>query len=647
MKLKFKNKKKIIIKLLALAVISMIFSSVSASDELRSIKGDWNNAVFGVTLSDGKSLMDSEKSVDERRERNTEILFGRSSHTYSLFDLYGGDIKFVPYYGEVSIKTNLADKIYTAFVGKDGDFKLTVKDIQTLFKKNVVSNNIVYKDRPPIIETQEVIGMSKVDPRVSQGLTNPASLGGVTKLANTNLTLSEMYVSIITWLTGSGLYNSVNEIWEKVMKSGLKDYVKGLLNFFFPLLMILFIYRVAKMIIGMYKGNVGYTAKLFFGNLIGFVIILGTLWTFTENPLIMSGTITKLVNVIDNQFDTVLNMTTESPVVKSDVTQNVRQAALWEKAVFNPWSYGTFGTSWDKTYSIADPDPSHEKLEQTKDDLGGEWEGVRYNSYDAANGGKIYVKRSSSENLHNFAAYAMSLQSKFHISYSGTRGDGYVEGTKEQNKISKEGNNFVEPTWPVALTTPKNDNIYLDYFRLIDSQLDISPEYRSGKKRKMNYTKSREWKQDFYAQSMISLFYSALLTPLGILGIRKVKYSLLLITGGARIVWKSIMWFLRPEQNSVIDNYKSLVSPLLDYLWNGFVIYINITIYLALVDKGLIANIFIILFGLYVLSFSRPKSMSDLKRRLRQTGRWAKERAKRGIEGSTKIIKSYKNRVKA
>ena len=643
-----KMSKKIILKFLGLVVIGLFFSSVSATDEIRSIKGDWNNAVFGVTLSDGKSLMDDEKSVEERKERNQEILFGQANQKYSLFDLYGGNIKFVPYYGEVNIKTNLADKIYTAFISKIGDFKLTADDIKLLFKKDVISNNIAYKDRPPILETLEVADGSKVDPRVTQGLTNPASLGGVTKLANTNLSISEIYVSIINWLTGSGLYDTVNGIWEKVINSGLKSYVQGLIKFFLPLFMILFAYRIMKMAIGMYKGAVGYTAKLFLTNLIGFVIASGTIYVFAENPIIMSGTLTKMVNLIDEHFDKAINETTDSPVVKSSITKNVREAALWEKVVFNPWSYGTFGTSWDKTYTITDADPNHIKMSQTKDDLGDEWEGSRYNSYDVTNGGKIYVKLSNDDILYNYAAYAMSLQSKYHISYSGTKADGYVNGTKEQNKISKEDDKFLEPSWPVALTTPKNDQIYLDYFRLIDAQLDISPEFKSSKKKSINnYTKSKEYKQDFFAQSTTSLFYAALLTPLGILGIRKIKYSLMLITGGAKIIWKSLMWFFKPEQNQIIDNYKELVSPLLDYLWNGFIIYINITIYLALIEKGLLANVFIVLFGMYVLGFNRPKSSADIKRGFMKAKEFVKDKAKRSIENSTKMINAYKNRVRS
>ena len=151
-----KIKNKTIVKFVLVALMGLFFSSVSAADEIRSIKGDWNNAVFGVNLSDGKSLMDDEKSVEARQERNKEILFGKAKQKYSLFDLYGGNIRFVPYYGEVNIKTNLADKIYTAYVGKVGDFKLTADEIKLLFKKDVISNNIAYKDRPPILETLEV-----------------------------------------------------------------------------------------------------------------------------------------------------------------------------------------------------------------------------------------------------------------------------------------------------------------------------------------------------------------------------------------------------------------------------------------------------------------------------------------------------------
>ena len=107
------------------------------------------------------------------------------------------------------------------------------------------------------------------------------------------------------------------------------------------------------------------------------------------------------------------------------------------------------------------------------------------------------------------------------------------------------------------------------------------------------------------------------------------------------------MWFFKPEQNQIIDNYKGLVSPILDYLWNSFIIYINVTIYLALVEKGLLANVFIILFGVYVLGFNRPKSSADIKRGFDKAKNWAKDKAKRGIENSTKMVNSYKNRVRS
>ena len=638
------NKNKTL-KLLLLVFLSLLFSTTVSSDSLRSIKGDWNNAVLGVELHDGSSIMDNKDEVENRRKRNSEIITGKAEKQYSLFDLYGGNIKFVPYYGETLIKTNLADKVYTAYIGKDGDFKLTLDDIKTLFKSNVMSNNIAYKNRPPILDSQEVEDGSKVDPRVSQGLKSAAGLGGITNLSNTNLTFSQNTISIIAWLTGSGLYNSVNDYWVKAVDGGLKKYIQAILAFLMPLLVIIFIYRIAKIALGAYKGRNGATFKSLIVNITSFTIILGTLSVFSNNPVILTNTFTKYVNIIDNQFDKVLNMTTSSPVVKSSVTDNVREAALWEKAVFNPWSMGTFGKTWDKTYTMADTDKNHEKMHQTNESLAGNWKGIRYNSYETVNDGKIYVQLSNKYKLYNFAAYAMSLQSKYHISYSGVDQKGYVKGTKEQNRINKEGDKFIEPSWPVALTTPKNDQIYLDYFRLIDSQLDISPEYRSKKQQIVNnYTKSKEWKQDFYGQSMMSLFYTALLFPLIVLGIRKIKFSLQLIAAGFIILYKSIMWFFKPEENNIIANYKNIVSPLLDYMWNAFIIYINVTIYLALVGKGLAANLLIILLGLYLLSFNRPKSLKDIKYKFNQTKDWIVGKSKNGVENLTSLVNARKER---
>lgn len=139
--------KKLLLKFLLVALFAFASSTVVSSDELRSIKGDWNNPVLGVKLNDGSNIMDSESDSKARRKRNSEIITGTANKKYSLYDLYGGNIRFVPYYGEVLIKTNLADKIYTAFISKDNDFKLTIDDIKVLFKNSETSNNIAYKDR--------------------------------------------------------------------------------------------------------------------------------------------------------------------------------------------------------------------------------------------------------------------------------------------------------------------------------------------------------------------------------------------------------------------------------------------------------------------------------------------------------------------
>lgn len=602
-------KKKILLAAILIVIcLNQTTSAVCASGE--SIVGDYFNKVFDVKLTNGKTLVETPEDAQEREQINNNINDGTETITYSLYDRFGGQIKFVPYFGETRISVGIADFFYSKYL-KDESFTLSKDEIMDLLNMVAISNNVVYDDRQDILSTEE-LESGFIDPRV-YAYNAVSTNGGEAALGNSMLGVSNFFTTLTGWLSGGSLYNSINDIWAQIMNSGVQDIMQTIAAVVIPLAICVAIIVLVLKMFKIIKGEE--SGKKVFLNLLSMCVSLGVVFTLLANPTIVAATITKVVTLFDSVLDSTL-IINSNEVVKSDSTKNVRIAMLWEQTVFEPWCQGMFGQEYSKLYTQYDTNPDHIKMAQSKDDVINTWTdgSIKYNS--AAITGDINVPIGLNITVKNWAALAWSTQSIYHIdAVNGELASANVE------------------TWPKAARTPMNDNIYIDSFRWIDAQLNISPEYHSADEVVQNFSASNNYKQSFVASGAHSLYLSLLLIPILILAIRKLICSVKIVSSGIELCYCSVLNFIMPDRYDILSNLKKVGKNIYDLFWWSIVIFLAISIYSSMINISLIGDFVWLLVGIYLIKF-KPIRTSDQVRKITN-----------GIKkGATKVVGAIKNR---
>ena len=520
---------------LLLTVITLSSATVTADDsETRTLTGDFFNKVFDVKLDSGKSFYETEEDEKAREEINNKAYKESLDKNYSLYDRFGGHILFVPYFGETKIITGLLDRFYSEYANNNGDFQLKKEDILKLFEISAVSNNIVYDGRPDILSTEDIESGDK-DPRVATYIgVHPR--GGEAHLGNFYLTISSGVSKLIGWATGSGLYKTVSGVWDKALGSGLGKLLKWGIGFILPMGMVFWIISI------MFTGNKilrgRASARKLGTDLLGALFSLSLIYALASNPTAFSSLLTTGVSLWDQTLDKALQVGT-SEVVKSDDTKHVREAMLWKKTTLDPWAKGMFGRDYEHMYTLYEDSVSQDKkLPQSDDDVLSPWDdgSKKYNSKEIT--GDAFVEIGPNKKVRNWAALAWSTQSIYHI--DAVLGKDKEDAKKEVKAEGKDRDDSIN-TWPRAKTTPLNNNIYVDSFRWVDALLDISPEYLNNNVKILNYTKARNYETNFIAAGLESLYMTFLLLPIGLLGFKKIRVSVIVASSVVRLLYYSVM----------------------------------------------------------------------------------------------------------
>lgn len=605
-------KRSLIIKIaiaIALILASLISfgSKVYADDSTtRSIVGDWFNKVFEIKLNDGKGLMETEQDEINRESINESIYSGTVDQNYSLYDRFGGSIKFIPYFGEIKISTGLLDRFYTKFVENNKDFTLSAQDISKFFESSAISNNVAYENRPNILSS-ESIEAGRMDPRV-YAYSGMSSIGGDAALGNLMLSISNFFTTVISWLSGNGLYGTINDIWQTACDNGLKSILQTAVWFFLPLSICIFVISLVSKSIKVTKGTL--SGRKLIEHLASSMISLGLIFSLMSNPTSFSNVLKTLISSFDSVLDVAIVLDA-SEVVQSDITRNIRTATLWDKSVFQPWCYGMFGENYESLYTQYDTNPNHIKMPQSNDDVMSVWNDgtIKYNS--ASLTGDVKVRVGKDRYVRNWAALAWSAQSIYHI-------DAVDPIENDENSIDDGTVIEVEEieerkVWPRAKTTPMNDSIFVDNFRWLDAMLNISPEYHSPEDIIMSYSNSNNYRQNFVSAGIKSLYMTSLLIPIAILTVRKLVNAIKIVSYGFRWVLQCLLNIIMPNRYSIIKNFSSLIRPIYDFFWWSMVIFLGITVYTKLAGNGAIGDFLWILVGIWLCKFRPIRTPMQLR----------------------------------
>lgn len=591
---KFLNKKAIFI--LIPLILLMSTTIVNANEKTRSIKGDFFNKVFSIKLTDGSTLSTTNELADNRKNYNELIAANSATTSCSLYDRFGGKIKFIPYFGESKLSTNIVDKFYSSLMDNEAEFELSWDTIKTLLSSSAISNNIVYSTRPAVLSKDDIENDYR-DSRVEcYNIGTSTTTGGNAMTGNFFLNLSANLTEIVCWISSAGLFNFVADIFDFLCNNGLKDILEVAGRVFLLLAMIVSIFKLISQAFKVLKGKFSFSK--FIQSLLSCLISLGFIFSLTANPGAFSSTFKTVVSFVDSVFDSGLNsIANGDEIVHSDTTtDNVRNAVLWSTTVFDPWCKGMFQNSYDHLYTLFDDNSNHIKMAQSNDVVGTNWESgeIRYNSKDLT--GDVSVPLGNNKNIKNWAALAWSCQSIYHL-----------------NATEDDDSSNIASTWPRATATYYNSNIFIDNFRWIDAKLDISPMYYASDSVVNNYPKCKTYKETFVENGLFSLFMTLFLIPILIVGIRRLKFSILLIAGGIRLWYYSFMDFFINDDYSFLQNLKKLLSPLYDYFWHSMVIFIEITFFYKFVGKSFLSNVVYLILSIYILSLTPIRSTSQVK----------------------------------
>lgn len=570
-------------KFITILFIIIISTTTCFASSISSIQADFSNKVFDIDLSDGGNRFSK-----QRREYNEKLLRGEAEKNISLYDRFGGDIKFVPYFGEKKFNINIADKFYTNMKENNKEFQFSLKDIFS--ESDATIFNAVYENRPDILE-DESIDKGNVDPR-RDNYSMFHSAGGDAALGNFYLTISKFLTSIVNFFLSSEIFTIIIDQWEKLMSSDSIKTIMEIVKDFLPLVMVGFVFQILLMVKRYMEYKISY--REITGILINFSISIGLVFVMLLNTNTFTNISKMFIKGVDNIFATTLNITS-SDIAKSDDKTNVIEATLWSKSVFEPWTMGMFdGRTYDKLYTQYANVEDKNKMPQSFDDIKSDWKnGKRYSS--ATLTGDVKVPVGPNKYVRNWAALAWSTQSLYHI-----------------NAVDKEDEEIrVGSNWPVADRTANNPEIYTDNFRWLDAKMNISPGYISPDKNDGNYEKSNSYTHNFATYGLLSLWRTLIMLPILYPAIRKTFSMLKIVITTIRLGVRSIMSIFKEDDDySASSNFNSIITQFKMYFWWSLVAFMLTTIY-SMLTGNIISDVLWIIISYTVIKFKPPRNKDE------------------------------------
>ncbi len=593
-------------KLLAIILLVIIsFTPIKAGDV--SIMAEYANPTFNSEIT-RNGIFDFEVDTEFREYVNSEIAKGTETR-YSLYDRFGGNIWFVAYGGESSMDITLIDHLYTSLATGQ---ELEISDI--FYSSTEFLGTIAYKGRAPVL-TQDLLKEGFIDPRVTQyNIPGTILTFSRANFGNTFLFTSKAMVRVIGILAGNLLYTTFFNVVEAVQLSEIwSNIIAPVIYFFIMVGLLVFVLRSISYIKQMLTGDNTKSITKFGINVARTIGIFALLYFMASHPTWLNEPMKFITTTINDAFSSALILTEEDDVIYSSSTENVIEASLWKVTVFEPWCKGMFGKEYKYLYTqYADVEDEY-KLEQSFDNSHTVNEEGLKTTDSAGMTGDVFVSVGE-DKIRNWAAYAWSTQSAYHIDY--TQQDTVMEGERI--------------FWPVAQRMPNNANIYRDSFRWLDAKLNISPQY--GENTVIgNYVDSVEYTEDFVVQGIDSLIRAVPLVffipPL----LLKLKSFIFLIGITFTLVARAIYSLLVNEKDRTTN---TLWDDLQDNFWHYIIaiikVYVLTAIYPLMIGKGLIPYLLFILFAYSIVSWDKDiiGVVESAKKVAKQLGTFVKKTKK-------------------
>lgn len=594
-------------KLSIIFIFVMIFSffagphvSEAKVDEMSSLYGDYFVPVFHIDLTDGLGLFEGQEALENRIELNKRLAQKAQNEKVSLYDRFGGDIKFIPYYGERNFSLNVVDNIYSNYK-EDGEISIGIDDL--FFSSDSYFNTEVYLNRPYVLTVDELDnGLN--DPRTAQysnwGVGSSAALG------NFYLSIANFIVDFTTFFISSDVYNVFFDVMESLFESDAWTFIQRIVMFLLPVLMIGAVLAFLKQAMNVAKGNLNNSKEGLFSTAISVFVSLAVIFLFLAKPMAFNQVTKTIIGSVDDLFASALSEGLNDEVISSSNNKYVVKAAIWKTAIFQPWCNGMFQKDYEELYTQYETDANKTKYPQSHQD---KEDGK--NTYDSATlTGDIQIPIGNDTYVRNWAALAWSTQSTFHINADGT----------EQDTISG---------FPSAMVTFNDHQLYVDNFRWIDAKLNISPQYQGKDNVVYNYDTANSYKETFVLQGMNAMTLAALTLLFLPLAFKKIFNLIVIIIITVRWIVMSMLQLIKPDQmqHDPFAMFKGTFRPFKNYLWYSLLMYLLITIYMTLAGKGFLQNVVFILFAIMLSMATPPESSwwARMKDKARETMSAAKE----------------------
>ena len=544
--------------------------------------------------------------TDKQIARNTDVYHGYvnlimgntdESKTYSLFELYGEDLHWYRYMGEDTVTPTLGDHLYSAW----SQDKLSVlkKEVFNFSLFSYSSGNYlscqVYPNRPQVLSTTDISNGYK-DPRVKEVQISLFD-GYPYVVGSLKLEVAKHINSFMSMLLGHEVLDEIASLFTDIETS---DNWKP----FIPVVWLVLGFAMIAFIMSLVKKGILYSRGM--GNTsprdiiarfaVGFICI-GLMLASAYNPAVFNKSIVNAITIVDRFFDAAIAKAIENDeVIAVEDDDLAVRAAIWKTCIFQPWCRGQFGgLEYEELYSYFDTDPDHKRMPQSNQsiqDITDENGVISTNPYynSVQNTGDIIVPVGGGKIIRNWAALLYSCGTPYHIDVAMT--------TKDDIK-----NPNAEPIWPIMSTTAYNGSLAADLFRVVDAQMDISPQYFGDGSETTNYAGAHMLKPDFSAEGSTMLINCALLLFMVPAIFQKIKSFILLLITTIQMIYYTIIELFK-EDSGLKEFGTNFKKNALGYFIADIKIYIMVILYMTFVDKGFVMALIYVLLCITVLGLS-------------------------------------------
>ena len=535
---------------------------------------------------------------EDIKEKNTEVwegyisnLQGNSdtSNTYSLFELYGEDIHWYRYMGETTYTPTLLDHIWCA-IDQNKVKDLISFDTIDYDAYNYLSCN-VYPNRPLVLTSQDLFEGNK-DPRVSTARTGWFN-GYLYVDGSIRLAISKFLVSMVSLLIGPEIRVAILDLIEKIESTEVWNAITVPLLVLLGIGIVFFIASILKKSIRYAQGHGAVRDAI--NRFIVSALCLGLLFAAIARPKVFNNLIDKTLNFVDSIFTETLTATLQDDEVINVTDDSLAvHAVLWKNAIFGPWCRGQFDNrNYDELYTHYSGKDEDHMLPQDNEEIDYDDQTGKpfYNSVEAI--GDVYVPVGGGTEIRNWAAYAYSCGTIYHI-------DSTMDETAVENINLDLGINFPHYT---TKTTAGDPDLTADMFRVVDAQMNISPQYYANGSVNENYDRAHKLKTHFSIQGWVALFNCVLLLFMFPVIFKKLKAMILLFLTTLQLIIYSFREIFK-EDSGIRPFFESLKKNFIDYFVSALKLNLMVTLYYLFVDKGFMELVLYVICCLVILGFS-------------------------------------------